>query len=124
MSKRVFLLGVGLALVSLAFAFTDWALGIRPGVTEANARRILPGMKMRDVEAILGSGGKSGGIIAHAHGRRCREEWWWEGETGCVWIEFDGRVRSYSDPSVLSVLWVPTQSPRSPLEQLRSWLGW
>ena len=36
MSRWVYRLGLGLALVALALAFTDWALGLRPGVTEAN----------------------------------------------------------------------------------------
>ena len=35
MSRRIYLLGVGLALVALALAFTDWALSFQPGVTEA-----------------------------------------------------------------------------------------
>src|SRR5262245_57281053 len=54
MSRWVYLLGVGLALVALALAFTDWALSLRPGVTEANARRIRHGMKLEEVETILG----------------------------------------------------------------------
>ena len=36
MSRRIYLLGVGLALVALALAVTDWALGLPPEVTEAN----------------------------------------------------------------------------------------
>ena len=38
MSRRVYLLGLGVALVALALAFTDWALSLRPRVTEANVR--------------------------------------------------------------------------------------
>src|SRR5262245_41196658 len=38
MPRRVYLLGVGLALVALALAFTDWALSLRPGVTESGPR--------------------------------------------------------------------------------------
>ena len=34
MPRRVYLLGVGLALVALALAVTDWALSLQPGVTE------------------------------------------------------------------------------------------
>ena len=44
MSRRVYLLDMGLALVALALAVTDWALSLRPGVTEAHARRIRVGM--------------------------------------------------------------------------------
>ena len=54
MSRRVYLLGVGLALVALALAFTDWALSLRPGVTEVNVRRVKPGMTLAEVEAVLG----------------------------------------------------------------------
>src|SRR5437870_10676097 len=53
MSRRVYLLGVGLALVALAFILTD-ALLWQPGVIDANVRRIRQGMKLEDVEAILG----------------------------------------------------------------------
>ena len=54
MSRRVYLLGLGLALVALGLAFTDWVLSLRPGVTEANVRRIRVGMAMDEVEAIFG----------------------------------------------------------------------
>jgi hypothetical protein len=60
MSRRVYLLGVGLALVALALAVTDWALSLRYGVTEANYRRIRPGMTLEQVEAILGPPGGTG----------------------------------------------------------------
>ena len=59
MPRRVYLLGVGLALVALALAFTDWALSFQPGVTEANVKRIKPGMTMREVEGILGGAGRA-----------------------------------------------------------------
>jgi hypothetical protein len=39
MSRRGYLLGLGLAL-----AFTHWALSLQPGVTEANVRRIRPSL--------------------------------------------------------------------------------
>src|SRR5262245_13201917 len=53
MSKRVYLLGAGLLVVG-AFVLTARLLSLRPGVTEANARRIRPGMAPREVEALLG----------------------------------------------------------------------
>src|SRR5438445_13678227 len=53
MSRRVYLLGIGLTLVTLAFALTE-ALLWRPEATEANLRRIRPGMTLREVEAIFG----------------------------------------------------------------------
>ena len=53
MSRLVYLLGVGIALVAGAFLLTD-ALLWRPGATEANARRIREGMTLGEVEAIMG----------------------------------------------------------------------
>jgi hypothetical protein len=53
MSRRVYLLGVGLALVALAFVLTD-ALLWQAGVTEANVNRIRPGMSLEQAEGILG----------------------------------------------------------------------
>src|SRR5215470_17396217 len=58
MSRRVYLLGVGLALVALALAVADWALSLQPGVTEANVRRIRQGMTVPEVEALLGGPGR------------------------------------------------------------------
>jgi hypothetical protein len=60
MSGRVYLLGDGLALVALALGFTDWALSLQPGVTEANVKRIRTGMTLGQVEAILGPPGGTG----------------------------------------------------------------
>ncbi|MCI0459975.1 MAG: outer membrane protein assembly factor BamE [Gemmataceae bacterium] len=57
MSKRVYLLGVGLLLVAGAFLLADWLLTppLTPGVTERNVKRLRPGMTRGEVEAILGS---------------------------------------------------------------------
>jgi hypothetical protein len=41
-----------MVLVALAFVITDGVLGARPGVTEANVRRIRAGMTLEEVEAI------------------------------------------------------------------------
>jgi hypothetical protein len=54
MPRFIYLLGLGLALIGLALAVTDWVIGPAPGVSEANVRRIKPGMTVKDVEAILG----------------------------------------------------------------------
>ena len=53
MSRRVYLLGVGLALVALAFVLTDRLLW-QPGLTEVNVKRLRPGMTLAEVEALLG----------------------------------------------------------------------
>ena len=62
MPRLVFLLGLALAAVALAFVATDAALGPRPGVTEANVRRIKAGMTVGQVEALLGGPGDSVGF--------------------------------------------------------------
>src|SRR4051794_40501829 len=54
MSRGVYQLGVGMALVALAFVVTDWALSLRPGVTEANVKRVRPGMRLEEVRRLLG----------------------------------------------------------------------
>src|SRR5262249_9187792 len=53
MSKQTYLLGVSIGLVAIAFVVTC-ELVWRPGITEANARRIRLGMTRGEVEAILG----------------------------------------------------------------------
>jgi hypothetical protein len=56
MSRLVFRLGVGIALVALAFVVTDHVLTppFTPGATEANVKRLRPGMTPEEVDAILG----------------------------------------------------------------------
>jgi hypothetical protein len=54
MSRQIFLWGLGIVLVALAFVLTDQVVSGSPGVTEANCRRIRVGMALREVESILG----------------------------------------------------------------------
>src|SRR5262245_55803841 len=54
MPRLVYLSGVGLLLLAGAFLLTDRALSLWPGVTEANVRRVRPGMTSHQVEALLG----------------------------------------------------------------------
>src|SRR5262249_11364453 len=83
MNRRVYSLGVGLALVAGVFLLTD-ALLWRPGVTEANVRRILPGMNRTEVEAVLGR--QNGGTIIMGGLPRIEV---WEGECGVANVQFD-----------------------------------
>ena len=109
MSRRVYLLGVGLALVALGLAFTDWALSLRPGVTEANARRIRPGMTLAEVEGLLG------------------EAWLGPGDEWGVWYGDDGFVTVYysRDSRRVTRVWFDRHAEsRSPIARLRAWLGW
>ena len=111
MSRRVYLLGVGLALVALALAFTDWALSLRPGVTEANVRRLRLGMRAQEVEALLGGAEtwltSDRGIVV------------WSGNGGTVIIVFDDRRRTEQ----IHVGSGPVTEP-SLLDRFWSWLGW
>jgi hypothetical protein len=56
MNKHIYVAGVALFVVTVAFLLTDWLVW-QPGVTEANVRPIRPGMTLREVEAILGRPG-------------------------------------------------------------------
>jgi hypothetical protein len=124
MSKRVYLLGAGAALVALALAFTDWALSLQPGVTEANARRIRPGMPVSEVKMILG--GTANCIEVYVPHKTPTGQvenhivrLFQETSRGCVWVEFD------ADDRAKAVRWEP--SPTTPpglLSRLRTWLGW
>src|SRR5262245_43866406 len=127
MSRRVYLLGVGLALVALLLAVTDGALGPSPGVTEANFRRIRPGMTFDEVDAILGP------LIpeerAAFEASKTQPKWreramrvlTWNGPAGDIVVHFNENwlvdfATPYLDDS-------PAKRP-GPLSRLRAWLGW
>jgi hypothetical protein len=119
MSRRVFLLGVGIVLVALGLAITDWVLSLQPGVTEANFKRIRVGMTEAEVQAILG------GVPQEKLPYPSTDGWFycvWDGSTGNILVAFgrdDGRVRRAP--------WWSPDPPRLPptplLARLRSWLG-
>jgi hypothetical protein len=122
MSGRVYLLGVGVALVALALAVTDWALSLQPGVTEANGRRIRPGMTLQEGEVILGGRGHvllgtpdeegSGQIIV------------WSGADGYVIIVTEYPFGENGPAIVSRVRFVPNANRPGPLAHLRAWLSW
>jgi hypothetical protein len=87
MPRLVYLAGVGLVLVALAFAVTDRALSLLPGVTEAHVKRIRPGMTLAQVEEILG--GLAGLTARPADGLQVRRLW--SGRTGYAWVHFDAQ---------------------------------
>jgi hypothetical protein len=126
MSRWVFLLGVGVMLVALAFVVTYRALGPKPGVTEANVRRLKPGMTVREVETILGAKAR---VLARA-GDCCKNAlapdpspspWvalsW--GEDGMALVYFDER-----DHLERAEFRRTRATRQSPLDSLRSRLGW
>jgi hypothetical protein len=115
MSRRVYLLGVGLALVALGLTVTDRALSLRPGVTEANVRRIRPGMTLAKVEATLG--GK--GLLSYASGvsESRAAVYSWTGAEGGAFVVLG------PDGAVASAGFQRADTPNL-LFRLRAWLGW
>jgi hypothetical protein len=115
MPVRVYLLGVAMVLVGVAFLVTD-RLVCQPEPTEANLQRIKPGMTRGQVMAILGP---KGAPLAPPRGGL--HSWVWFGDTGCAWVHFDsrtGRVQStYFHSS-------GPDTQQSPLARLLNWCGW
>ena len=127
MSRRVYLLGVVIALLALGLAFTELALSFQAGVTEANVRRIRAGMTLTEVEAILGGPG---------------ELWTTTFDTTIdqhnvvitrdrLWSQRGGPMKAYvwfdrSDLVVKAELALDRFAPAKPslLTRLRAWLGW
>jgi len=123
MSRQVYLLGAGLALVALAFAATEAALGPRSGVTEANVKRIRPGMTLAEVEAIFGGPADAvfEAILPDAGEPQLEGDlrlWGLDRPNAAVLFGVDG--------GVIRAEWVPgsAEAEPSPLARLRAWLGW
>jgi hypothetical protein len=114
MSRQVYLLGIAMVLVAGALVLTD-ALLWEPGVTEANGKRIRPGMRMPEVEGLLGSRGRP--VLM---GLQEVDDWFfWGGDDGDVMVLTGpaGRVREAH--------WLPLgQQQPGPWANLRAWLGW
>jgi hypothetical protein len=53
MPRMVFLAGLGVVVIGVAFVFTH-RLAYPPGLTLANCKRLRPGMLLAEVEALLG----------------------------------------------------------------------
>ncbi len=119
MSRRVYLLGVAVALVGLALGFTDWALSLRPGVTEANTRRVREGMTRAEVEAILGGPGTL--WIPPHRPTPPSTTYFWTGPRGEAVIRFSASTGP--GDFVKSVHFKRTEGT-SRLARLRAWLGW
>jgi hypothetical protein len=122
MPRPVYLLGVGVALIALAFAATDWLLW-EPGPTESNVRRVRIGMKVEEVEAILGE---------YPHKEFMRAELRRLGEFGvgstqylATWSSDEGRALIWFDLGgrVGDIEFEPYRE-RTPFSRLRAWLGW
>jgi hypothetical protein len=117
----VYLLGVGLALVALALAFTDWVMMApsAPGVTEANVRHIRPGMTVEQVEALLGGPGQP---ITLLDGSPSRQGSLWQPDSGAAIIEITTTgILVQSRQRVLQVRWELLSA--HPLARLRARLS-
>jgi hypothetical protein len=132
MSRQVYLLGLGLVLVAGAFLVTDSLVGRQPGVTEANVRRVRPGMTFSQVEGILGEWTEELQfyppaiclVVRRNPSPPAFEVWKWRGEDGVAEVRFapSGRVLSASFEKTAQEASGP--KPDGPLDRLRSWLGW
>jgi len=58
MKRRTWLLVIGLLLIGLAFVIIDQFFIFRPGVTEANVKRLREGMTLGEVERLFGPDGR------------------------------------------------------------------
>src|SRR5262245_27541760 len=114
MSRRAYLLGVGIVLVAGGFLLTD-ALLWRPGGTEADGRRIRPGVERTEVEAVIGR--QNGGTILMGGLPRIEV---WEGEYGVANVQFD----RHGGTQAAQFLTAPPTRECNPLARLRAWLGW
>jgi hypothetical protein len=106
MPRRAYLLGVGLALVALAFALTG-ALLWEPGAKEANLGRVRVGMTLAEAGVIHGP--EDDGATLYR----------WRGRAGdaLAWTDDRGRVQQ--------IFWSPFPAARrSFLARLRRRLGW
>jgi hypothetical protein len=119
MPRRVYWLGVGITLVALVFALTNYVIGPSPGVTEANAGRIRNGMTMKEVETILGGPGRR--VFEEGAPGISSQGYQWVAAGGQVVVVFNRR--GGSSPAVSQALFIRTASP-SLLARLRTWLGW
>jgi hypothetical protein len=119
--RRLAWVGLALTAVALALGVTVSLLDLLPGVTEANVRRIQPGMLPAEVEALLGGPPVEVGIESWPDVRRALKDWpgrgaWvWTGKNGAAWVNMtiDGRV--------LRASWVRRKTTSSP--RLRDVLG-
>jgi hypothetical protein len=127
MPRGVYLVGVGLALVALAFASMQAALESRtPGATWANAQRIRPGMSRGEVERILGGPGEVEG--SELDGLWSARVYAWLGPEGTAYVILGYRRATPGAEEGGGVVRRAFFSPRSAgtcfLARLRAWLGW
>jgi hypothetical protein len=128
MSRRVYLLGLGLALLALAFITTEALIGPRPGVTAQNVRRIRPGMTLADVTRLLGKSPNvpsiEAGLFRRRHPDAGSHGWLENGAVAVILIGDDGFVQSADWVEIERPIRSPDLQDTAPLARLRAWLGW
>jgi hypothetical protein len=138
MSRWVYLLGVGMALVALAFLVTEQLTTPPPGVTVANCERIRVGMTFEQVKALFGEPpywdcdlASDPWLTRWGKPDIRRGQWRWDR----TWR--NGRLMVFvmfnTEDRVSVAHWFPedgrsigsTNHPKpSPFQRLRSWLDW
>jgi hypothetical protein len=127
MSRQTYLLGVGIALVALGLAFTDRALGLRPGVTEANVRRIRAGMTLAEAESVLGPrewDPKAAWGIINAVDPSRKTSFRYPEAFACMWGGADVDVMVFFDSNERVTRVCTQRRHQTPFARLRAWLGW
>ena len=122
MPAWTFRVGLGVAVVAVAFAVTDAALGPRPGVTQANVRRLKPGMTQEEVRAVLGGPAEwqlGLSLIQKGGGEAVYK---WTGAEGEAFVTFRFGLRDDYSGTLTSVSFQRT-APPGLLDRLCSWLG-
>jgi hypothetical protein len=115
MRRRALLWFAGVALIVGALLLTNRLLW-QPGLTEANVRRIRPGMTLAEVEALLGGpAAEAVEMPADYPAYRWRRAW----KDGDASLD----VQFWPDGRVMAAAGRGRQQP-GPLARLRSWLGW
>src|SRR5262245_30071713 len=139
MSRQVFLSGVGICVIALAFLLTCHLLPPEPGITEANCRRSRTEMTLQQVEAILGKRTDPTKYVRTSwsiHWKRedksdeyitlkdnhpiPRDAVWctsWDADGASITVFFDSNQR------VRGAYFCPDDEPPSLSERFRSWLG-
>ncbi len=120
MPRLVYLIGLGIVASAVACCLTNRVVRPMPGPTEANVRRIKPGMSMKEAEAILGGPGQCG--IDSSETGYWSATYEWAGPQGTVFVRVGGKL-SDDGPGAITDAWFDCSSVPSPIQHLRSLLG-